>query len=60
LLARGADEAASARLQALVAGLYQLSVNEFEHVLSTFPLIAKEEREAARRAFATETQRPRT
>ena len=56
LLARRADEAASARLQALVAGLYQLSIDEFEHVLGTFPLIAKEEREAALRAFATETQ----
>jgi hypothetical protein len=56
LLARRADEAASARLQALVARLYQLTVNEFEHVLATFPLIATEEREAALRAFATETQ----
>jgi hypothetical protein len=56
LLARRADEAASARLQALVAGLYQLSTNEFEHVLATFPLIAREEREAALRAFAAEGQ----
>jgi hypothetical protein len=59
LLARRADEAASARLQALVAGLYQLSMNEFEHVLGTFPLIAKQEREAALRAYATETQSAR-
>jgi hypothetical protein len=58
LLARRADEAAAARLQALVAGLYQLSMNEFEHVLTTFPLIAKEEREAALRAYATERQSP--
>jgi hypothetical protein len=56
LLARRADRAASARLQALVAGLYQLSTSEFEHVLATFPLIANEEREAALRAFAAETQ----
>ncbi len=57
LFARRADDAASARLQALVAGLYQLSIAEFEHVLSTFPLIPNETREAALRAFATETRR---
>ena len=37
LIARGADRTASARLQALAAGLYQLTVPEFEHVLGTFP-----------------------
>jgi hypothetical protein len=42
-----------------VAGLYQLSVSEFEHVLATFPLIAKEEREAALRAYADTTGRGR-
>jgi hypothetical protein len=47
-LARRADQTASARLQALVAGLYQLSTSEFEHVLGTFPLIAKEEQSARR------------
>jgi hypothetical protein len=57
-LARRTDETASARLQALVAGLYQMSVAEFEHVLGTFPLIANEEREAALKAFATEKRRP--
>jgi Eco57I restriction-modification methylase len=58
VLARRADATASARLQALIAGLYQVSVAEFAHVLTTFPLIAKEEREAALRVFATETGRP--
>ena len=58
LLARRADEPASARLQALVAGLYQLSVDEFEHVLGTFPIVAAETREAALRVFAAETRRP--
>jgi hypothetical protein len=47
LLARRADETASARLQALVAELYQVSVPEFEHVLGTFPLIPAETRERA-------------
>ncbi len=47
LLARGVEDTASARLQALVAGLYQLSVEEFEHVLGTFPLIPAEARETA-------------
>jgi hypothetical protein len=53
LLARRADEGAAARLQALVAGLYRFTVDEFEHVLATFPLVAKEEREAALQAFTT-------
>jgi hypothetical protein len=56
LLARRADEAAAARLQALVAGLFQLSVPEFEHVLGTFPLIPAETREAALQLYR-ETQR---
>jgi Eco57I restriction-modification methylase len=47
LLARRHDDRAFATLQALVAGLYQLSVTEFEHVLGTFPLIPKETREGA-------------
>ena len=56
LLARRVDETASARLQALVAGLYQLSVEEFEHVLGTFPLIPAEARETALKLYR-ETQR---
>jgi hypothetical protein len=42
---------AFARLNALVADLYQLSEDEFAHVLATFPLVAIEEREAALREF---------
>ena len=36
LIARGADQTAAARLQALAAGLYQLTVPEFEHVWGRF------------------------
>ena len=39
------DPTASARLNAHVARLYQLIVAEFEHVLATFPLIPRDERE---------------
>jgi hypothetical protein len=45
LLSRRDDPAAATRLQTLVAGLYQLTAGEFAHVLSTFPLIPKEERD---------------
>ncbi|MGB7219748.1 MAG: N-6 DNA methylase, partial [Vicinamibacterales bacterium] len=48
---------AFARLQARVADLYQLTTDEFAHVLSTFPLIPQPKRDAAFRLFATETQR---
>jgi hypothetical protein len=51
LLARRQDEATFAALNARVAELYQLSRVEFEHVLSTFPLIAQKERDAALDAF---------
>ena len=55
LLSRRDDGAAAARLQSLVAGLYQLTADEFAHVLGTFPLIPKEERERAYDAYvATE------
>ena len=37
---------AFARLNALVADIYQLSEDEFAHVLGTFPLVAIDEREA--------------
>jgi hypothetical protein len=40
-----------AELQALVAGLYGLSRDEFEHVLGTFPLIPIAVREVALAAF---------
>jgi hypothetical protein len=51
LLSRRDDDAAAARLQASVASLYQLSVDEFAHVLSTFPLVAKHERDQAYDAY---------
>jgi len=51
LLTRRADGRAAARLQALVAGLYQLSVPEFAHVVGTFPLIRAEAREAALKTY---------
>ena len=40
-----------ARLQALVAVLYDLTVSEFRHVLTTFPLVRTEEKAAAMREF---------
>jgi hypothetical protein len=57
-LSRRSDPLASARLQARVAGLYQLTAAEFEHVLGTFPLVERTERDAALREYiATEAQR---
>jgi hypothetical protein len=40
-----------ARLNALVAGFYQLTTQEFEHVLGTFPLVPSADRNAALREF---------
>ena len=57
LLARKPDVHRWARLNARVAGLYQLSVAEFTHVLGTFPLVPERERELALLAFTTETPR---
>ena len=57
LLARRADSAALARLNARVAELYQLSAQEFEHILGTFPLIPISERQEALKIFLGETQR---
>ena len=58
LLARRSDATARARLNARVAELYQLSVEEFEYILSTFPLIPREDREGTLRLFI-ETTTPR-
>jgi len=44
-LARRFDPAAFARLNAVVARWYQLTHAEFVHILDTFPLIPKDERE---------------
>jgi hypothetical protein len=57
LLARRRDARALACLNARVAELYQLSGAEFEHILSTFPLVPREERDAALREFLCPTQR---
>jgi hypothetical protein len=51
LLARRPTVAAFARLNARVAELYQLSVDEFEHILATFPLIPAADRVQALRLF---------
>jgi len=56
-LSRADDPAAFARLNAIVAGLYQLSATEYEHVVSSFPLIAIEERRLCVAAYATEATR---
>jgi hypothetical protein len=51
LLSRRFDDEAYSALQARVAHLYQLSQTEFEHVLSTFPLVPQRRRDAALAAF---------
>jgi hypothetical protein len=45
------EPALEARLNAIVAKLYQLSEQEFGHVLQTFPLIPKEDRDRAMSEF---------
>src|SRR3954462_811948 len=57
LLARRRDPEALARLNARVAELYQLSAAEFEYVLGTFPLIARDDRDESLRVFRQSTQR---
>ena len=57
LLARRPSHNAFARLNARVAALYQLSAAEFAHILGTFPLIPREERDEAVRLFRGTTQR---
>ena len=44
---------ALARLNACVAGVYQLTREEFAHVLDTFPLVPREERDRAMAAFVS-------
>ena len=57
-LSRRHDVSAWAHLQARAAGLYQLTPAEFAHVLGTFPLIAKEDRDFAYDTYiAAEAQR---
>ncbi len=50
-LVKAADAGAAARLNAVVATLYQLSAQEFAHVLGTFPLVPQTDRDAAFGAF---------
>ena len=51
LLTKRFDREAFAILNARVAALYQLSADEFRHVLDTFPLVGVEERDMAFRTF---------
>ena len=58
VLSRREDPVAFSHLQALAASLYQLTSDEFRHVLDTFPLIEKEIKDAAYDTYlATETRR---
>src|SRR5438034_164266 len=57
LISHGPNAAAFARLNSLVAQLYQLTVAEFEHILETFPLIPRADRDLALRLFAETTRR---
>src|SRR5262249_50840182 len=54
-LARGLERRARtdafARLNALVARLYQLSPDEFRYVLDTFPLVSSDDRELSAKIF---------
>ncbi len=52
LLSRRDDRGAWIRLQVLAAQLYQLTRPEVAHVLSTFPLVAEQDRDAVREAYA--------
>jgi len=54
LLAHRPNAVALATLNARVAALYQLSADEFEHILETFPLIAAADRQAALNIFRRE------
>jgi hypothetical protein len=51
ILSRRNDPAALARLNARIAALYQLSAPEFQHILSTFPLIPVDRRQQAMTIF---------
>jgi Eco57I restriction-modification methylase len=53
-LAQRPNAAALATLNARVAALYQLSADEFEHILETFPLIAAADRQEALNIFRRE------
>ncbi|HEY2905700.1 MAG TPA: N-6 DNA methylase [Vicinamibacterales bacterium] len=60
VLARTNEPGIFGALNARVAALYQLTRAEFEHVLSAFPLIPREERDQCLKAFvSSEMRRPR-
>jgi len=60
LLSRRGHRDGWARLQSRVALLYQLTPTEFTHVLSTFPLVAKEDKDSVFETYlAAEAQRTR-
>ena len=50
-LLRGSDPLAFAELNGCVAALYRLSRGEYAHILETFPLVPREDRDAALGAF---------
>ena len=51
VLSHREDPSALALLNATVAHLYRFSIEEFRHVLGTFPLVPAADRDAAMRAF---------
>ncbi len=51
-LSRGAQLEGAARLQAAAAQAYELTLEEFRHVLATFPLVPEAERAAAMDEFS--------
>ncbi len=53
LLKRRDDAGRFARLNVLVAEIYQLTREEFAHVLGSFPLVAREDRDRAMAHFLT-------
>jgi hypothetical protein len=57
VLARRDNDEAFALLNARVAQLYQLSANELQHVLNTFPLIAADVRQRIMSCFLSEAGR---
>jgi hypothetical protein len=52
VLTRAYDRPTFARLNARVAALFRLTQDEFAHVLSTFPLVERRDKDAAGAEFA--------
>jgi len=55
-LSRGPAATEAARLQAAAAVAYQLTLEEFRHVLKTFPLVPESEKAAALDAFSRRSE----